>query len=77
MAKQSSLNQLWCDPEEDVLGIQLGKKKCWKSIEVASNVVVDLAADEEIKGIEILRAKASVKKDVPVIISNTRKTHRS
>jgi uncharacterized protein YuzE len=38
---------------------------------------VDLAANGEIIGIEILKAKESFKKDVPVIISNARKTHRN
>lgn len=71
------MNELWYDPEEDVLGIQLGKKKYWKSIEVASNVVVDLAANGEIIGIEILKAKESFKKEVPVIISNARKARKS
>lgn len=67
------MSELWYDPEEDVLGIQFNKKKYWKSVEVASNVVVDLAKSGEIIGIEILKAKESFKKDVPVIISNAKK----
>jgi len=67
------MSELWYDAEEDVLGIQFNKKKYWKSVEVASNVVVDLAKGGEIIGIEILKAKESFKKDVPVIISNAKK----
>ncbi len=67
------MSELWYDAEEDVLGIQLVKRKYWKSVEVASNVVVDLAKNGEIIGIEILKAKESFKKDVPVIISGAKK----
>jgi len=67
------MSELWYDVEEDVLGIQFNKKKYWKSVEVASNVVVDLAKSGEIIGIEILKAKESFKKDVPVIIANAKK----
>ncbi len=67
------MSELWYDVEEDVLGIQLGRKKYWKSVEVASNVVVDLAKNGEIIGIEILKAKESFKQDVPVVISNAKK----
>jgi len=67
------MSELWYDAEEDVLGIQFGKKKYWKSVEVASNVVVDLAKNGEIIGIEILKAKESFKEDVPVIISNAKR----
>jgi uncharacterized protein YuzE len=57
------MSELWYDAEEDVLGIQFNKKKYWKSVEVASNVVVDLAKNGEIIGIEILKAKESFRKD--------------
>lgn len=67
------MSELWYDADEDVLGIQFSKKKYWKSVEVASNVVVDLAKNGEIVGIEILKAKESFKEDVPVIISNAKK----
>jgi uncharacterized protein YuzE len=52
------MSELWYDTEEDVLGIQFSKMKYWKSIEVASNVVVDLAKNGEIIGIEILKVKS-------------------
>ncbi len=67
------MSELWYDADEDVLGIQFSKKKYWKSVEVASNVVVDLAKNGEIIGIEILKAKESFKQDVPMIISSARK----
>jgi uncharacterized protein YuzE len=67
------MNELWYDAEEDVLGIQLRKKEYWKSVEVASNVVVDLDKNGEIIGIELLKAKESFKHDIPMIISNVKK----
>ncbi len=48
------MSELWYDADEDVLGIQFGKKKCWNSVEIASNVIIDLAKNGEIIGIEIL-----------------------
>ncbi len=66
-------SELWYDAEEDILGIQFNKKKYWKSVEVGSNVVVDLAKNGEIIGIEILKTKESFKQDVPMIISNAKK----
>jgi len=67
------MSELWYDAEEDVLGIQLRKKEYWKSVEVASNVVVDLDKNGEIIGIELLKAKESFKDDIPMIISNVKK----
>ncbi|MGH9923407.1 MAG: DUF2283 domain-containing protein [Nitrososphaerales archaeon] len=67
------MSELWYDAEEDVLGIQFSKRKYWKSVEVASNVVVDLAKNGEIIGIEILKAKESFKRDVPMVISGAKK----
>jgi uncharacterized protein YuzE len=66
------MSDLWYDAEEDILGIQFSRKKYWKSVEVAPNVVVDLAKSGDIIGIEIMRAKESFKKDVPVIISRAK-----
>lgn len=67
------MSELWYDAEEDVLGIQIGRKQYWKSVEVAPNVIIDLAKNGEIVGVEILKAKESFKQDVPMIISNTKK----
>ncbi len=67
------MSELWYDAEEDVLGIQFSKRKYWKSVEVASNVVVDLAKNGQIIGIEILKAKESFKQDIPMVISGAKK----
>ena len=63
------MGQIWYDREEDVLGIQLARKRYWKSIEVSENVVLDLAEDGEIIGIEILQAGERFKRDAPLIVS--------
>ncbi len=63
------MKELWYDSEEDILGVQVSKKKYWKSVEVAPNVVVDISKSGEITGFEILKAKKSFKKDVPLVIS--------
>lgn len=67
------MSELWYDAEEDVLGIQIGRKRYWKSVEVAPNVIIDLTKNGEIAGVEILKAKESFKQDVPMIISSAKK----
>ena len=70
------MSETWYDSDQDILGIQLDKKKkYWKSVEVSPNVVVDLAKKGEIIGIEIIKAKESFKGDVPMIISKAKKVH--
>ncbi|GEM_PF-1580629 len=71
------MSELWYDAEEDILGIQIGKKQYWKSVEVAPNVVVDLSKNGEIIGVEILKAKESFKQNAPVIISSAKKHNES
>ena len=61
--------ETWYDQAEDVLGIQLKEKRYWKSVEISKNVVVDLSKNGEIIGVEILAAKDSFKKDIPLVIS--------
>lgn len=63
------MSEIWYDEKEDVLGIQLKKKNCWKGVEVSKHVVVDLSKDGEIIGIEILGARQAFKKDAPFIVS--------
>jgi uncharacterized protein YuzE len=64
------MSELWYDAEEDIIGIQLNKKKkYWKSVEIAPNVIVDISKGGEITGIEILKAKQSFREDVPIVIS--------
>ncbi len=47
---EAAMSEIWYDHEEDILGIQVAHTKCWKSVEVSKNVVVDLAEDSEIIG---------------------------
>ncbi len=63
------MSEIWYDSEEDVLGIQVAHGKYWKSVEVSKNVVVDLAEDGEIVGVEIFQAKRHFKKDAPLIVA--------
>lgn len=46
----------WYDSEEDVLNIQLSKKKYWKSVELSNGMVLDLSKDGTIISIEIMKA---------------------
>lgn len=62
---------MWYDKEADVIGITLKNKRHWKGVEVSKHVVVDLAKDGEIVGIEILGVKEAFKKDAPLIVSKT------
>jgi uncharacterized protein YuzE len=43
------------------LNIQIGKKTCWESVKVAPNVIIDLARNSYIIGVEILNAKEAFK----------------
>ncbi len=46
----------WYDQEEDILDIELQKKEYWKSIELAKDIVMDIAKEGSIINIEILNA---------------------
>ena len=64
---------LWYHSEEDILGVQVSRKRYWKSVEIAPNVIVDISKSGEITGFEILRAKKSFsKRDVPLVLSATK-----
>ncbi len=59
----------WYDKEEDILGLQLDEKKgYWKSVELPNGVVIDIAKDGEIIGIEILRASKVFSGDVKKVL---------
>ena len=60
---------MWYDEEADTIGIMLKDKTHWKGVEISKHVVVDLAKDGEIVGIEILGVKEAFKKDAPLIVS--------
>jgi len=47
----------WYDKEEDILGIQIFDGEYWKSIELPHGIVIDIAKDGKILGIEIANAK--------------------
>ena len=58
-------------------GFLVTKKKYWKSIEVAPNVVVDISKSGEITGFEVLKAKKSFgSNEMPLLISAATKRSR-
>lgn len=50
------MKEMWYDEEVDILNIELEDKEYWKSIELPNGIVIDIAEDGSITGIEILRA---------------------
>lgn len=68
------MKQIWYDQEEDILNIELKKGRYWKSIELDNGIVIDVAEDGSITGIEILKAsnvfRGSNKKVIMHAISN-------
>lgn len=63
--------ETWYDKEEDILNIQL-KEGYWKSIELPNGVVIDIAEDGTISGIEILRASKVFSGDVRKVIQSAK-----
>jgi uncharacterized protein YuzE len=59
--------ETWYDKEEDVLNIQL-KGAYWKSIELPNGVVIDVAKDGSITGIEIMHASKVFSGDTKKVI---------
>jgi uncharacterized protein YuzE len=59
----------WYDKEEDILSIQLDEnKEYWKSIEIQNGIIIDVAKDGTIIGIEILGASKVFSGDVKRVI---------
>lgn len=58
----------WYDQEEDIFNIQLKAGVYWKSIELPNGVVIDVAKDGSITGIEIQRASEVFSGDVRKVI---------
>lgn len=58
----------WYDKEEDILNIQLGSQTCWKSIELPSGIVFDIAKDGSIIALEILDASKIFSGDMKKVI---------
>lgn len=71
------MSDLWYDPEEDILGVQVSKKDYWKSVEIAPNVVVDISESGETTGFEILKVSESFgEEEMPRAISATKKRRK-
>lgn len=60
--------ETWYDKEEDILNVQLDKKEYWKSIELPQGIIIDLAKDGTITGVEILRASKIFSGDTKKVI---------
>lgn len=65
------MTKTWYDKEEDVLSIELEEGDYWKSIELPNGVIIDIAKDGSITGIEILRASKIFSGDVKKVIEQT------
>ncbi len=63
--------ETWYDKEEDVLNIQIGEGY-WKSIELPNGVIIDVARNGTITGIEILGASRIFAGDVRNVIRSAR-----
>lgn len=62
------MERTWYDKEEDILNIQLKEKGYWKSVELPNGIVIDVAKDGSIIGIEILKASKVFSGDVKKVI---------
>jgi uncharacterized protein YuzE len=50
------MKETWYDAGEDILNIEIRKGEYWKSVELPNGLVLDMAKDGTLLGIEILRA---------------------
>ncbi len=66
------MENTWYDKEEDILNIELKKGEYWKSVELPNGVVIDIAKDGSITGIEILRASKVFSGDVKKVIEQAK-----
>ena len=58
----------WYDKEEDILNIELQEKPYWKSIEIATGVVADIARDGSIIALEIVGASKIFSGDLKKVL---------
>lgn len=58
----------WYDKKEDILNVQIQEKGYWKSVELPNGIVIDVAKDGKIIGIEILKASKIFSGDVKKVI---------
>ena len=56
------------DKDEDILNIQLKDSDYWKSVELPSGIVVDIAKDGEVMAIEIIKASEIFVGDLKKVI---------
>ena len=63
----------WYDKEEDIFNIQLKDNGYWKSVELPNGIIIDVAKDGSITGIEILRASKFFSGDVKKVIDVAKK----
>lgn len=66
------MEKTWYDKEEDVLNIELKKGDYWKSVELPNGVVIDIAKDGSITGIEILQASKVFSGDIRKVIERAK-----
>ncbi len=64
--------ETWYDKEDDILNIQMKDKEYWKSVELPNGVVIDVAKDGSIIGVEILRASKVFSGDVKTVIEHAK-----
>ncbi|MDO8556663.1 MAG: DUF2283 domain-containing protein [Nanoarchaeota archaeon] len=64
----------WYDKEEDILNIELVEKVYWKSVELPSGVIIDIAKDGSILSIEILQASKVFSGDMKKVIEVVKQT---
>ena len=62
----------WYDKEEDIFNIQLKDNGYWKSVELPNGIIIDVAKDGSITGIEILRASKVFSGDVKKVIEQAK-----
>jgi len=66
------MKETWYDKEADVLNIELNDKEYWKSIELPSGIVIDIAKDGNITSIEVLNASNLFSGDAKKVIEMAR-----
>jgi len=67
------MEEVWYDKDEDILNIELKKADYWKSVELPDGIVIDIAKDGSIMGIEIFRAsKIFSAQDIKKMLAHTK-----
>ncbi|MBW3019393.1 DUF2283 domain-containing protein [Candidatus Woesearchaeota archaeon] len=66
------MEKTWYDKKEDILNIELAKGDYWKSVELPNGVVIDIAKDGSITGIEIPQASKVFSGDIKKVIERAK-----